>query len=125
MANNIIGQFRDEIEQTGSEVVGEIKDSVGEMIEQNVAPQLTPQQIQQKEIDRQKQLAYTRKYFQDLQMAQAKVMAENKQKEQQRLQNQQQEKQVVEMKKEEKKKQPINPAVAYAGKAEIKRGVGG
>ena len=26
---------------------------------------------------------------------------------------------------EEKKKQPVNPAVAYAGKAEFKRGVGG
>lgn len=145
MANsgNVIGQFRDEIEQTATEIAGDVKDSVGELIEQgiqSVKPQLTPQQLQQKqqedqkkEIDRQKQLdyreaaslAYTRKWLSDLQVAQAKVRAENKQKEQQRLQNQQQEKQVTEMKKEEKKKKPINTAIAYAGKAEFKRGVGG
>lgn len=125
MANNVIGQFKDEIEQVASETVQDTKDAVGEMIEQNITPQPTPQQLQQKEADKQKRLAYTRKYFQDLQMAQQKVRMENKQKEQQRLQAQEQEKQVVEMKKEEKKKQPINPAIAYAGKAEFKRGVGG
>ena len=41
------------------------------------------------------------------------------------MQAQQQEKQASEIKKEEKKKQPIDPAIAYAGKAEFKRGVGG
>ncbi len=138
MANsgNVIGKFSEEVEQTTTEVVEDIKDSVGEMIEQGVqsatSSPLTPQQLQQKqqadqkkEVDRQKQLSYTRNWLSNLQAAQAKVRAENKQKEQQRLQAQQQEKQVVEIKKEEKKKQPVNPAVAYAGKAEIKRGVGG
>ncbi|MDO8573823.1 MAG: hypothetical protein Q7R77_03665, partial [Candidatus Daviesbacteria bacterium] len=108
MANNVIGQFRDEVEQTAGEVVKDAKDAIGEMIEQNITPQLTPQQIQQKQADEQKQIAYTRRYLQDLQMAQVKVRAENKQKEQQRLQAGEQEKQVVEMKKEEKKRKPIN-----------------
>lgn len=125
MANNVIGQFRDEIEQTASEVVSDVKDSVGQMIEQNITPQPTSQQIQQKEADRQKQIAYTRRWLQNLQMAQAKVRQENKQKEQQRLQAQQQEEQASEMRKEEKKKQPVNPALASVGKAEIKKGVGG
>ena len=58
-------------------------------------------------------------------MAQAKVRMENQQKEQQRLQVQKQEEQATEIKKEEKKRQPVDPAIAYAGKAEIKRGVGG
>lgn len=138
MANggNVIGKFTDEVEQTVTEVAEDVKDSVGEAIEQGMqsvaAPQLTPQQLQQiqqadqkKEMDRQKQLVYTRSWLSNLQAAQVKVRAENKQKEQQRLQAQQEEKQVVEMKKEEKKKQPVNPAIAYAGKAEFKRGVGG
>lgn len=137
MADNksVIGKFNDEIEQTAGEVAHDVKDSIGEMIEQGVqsvaGTPLTPQQLQQKqqedqrrELDRQKQLAYTRKYLADLHMAQEKVRAENKQKEQQRLQNVQQEEQVAEIKKEEKRK-PVNPAVAYTGKAEFKRGVGG
>ncbi len=138
MANsgNVIGKFSDEVEETANEVAVDVKDSVGEAIEQGMqsitATQLTPQQLQQKqqedqkkEVDRRKQLAYTRSWLSNLEMAQAKVRAENKQKEQKRLQEEQQEKQVTEMKKEEKKKQPVNPAVAYAGKAEFKRGVGG
>jgi len=118
------------------EAMAPIKDSVGEAIEQGVqsivAPQLTPQQQQEKqqqdqkkEMDRQKQLSYTRKWLMDLQRTQEKVRAEAKQKEQQRLQAQEEEKKVSEMKKEEKKKKPVNPAIAYSGKVEIKRGVGG
>lgn len=127
---NVIGKFSEEVEQTASEIVKDVKDSVGEMIEQNITPQPTPQpfdsaQGRQKRADEQKQLAYTRRYLQNLQMAQTKVRQENKQKEQQRLQNQQQEKQVSEIKKEEKKKKPVNPAIAYAGKVEFKRGIGG
>lgn len=133
---NVLGKFNDELEQTTSEVVGEVKDAVGEALEQGIqsvaGPKLTAQQLQQKqqedqqkEIDRQKKITYTRQWIKNLSAAQDKVRMENKQKEQQRLQNQQQEEQFKEMKKEEKKKKPINPAVAYAGKVEIKRGVGG
>lgn len=134
MANggNQIGQFRDELEQTVTEVASDVKDSVGEVIEQGVqsvaGTQLTLQQIQQKQQEEQKQLAEARRKIQFLRQIdeeQKRVRMENKQKEQQRLQSEQQEEQKAEMKKEEKKKQPINPALAYAGKVEIKRGVGG
>ncbi|MCL4365763.1 hypothetical protein M1437_00875 [Patescibacteria group bacterium] len=138
MANpgSVIGKFSDEIQETTGEIAQDAKDSVGEMIEQGMqsvtGSQLTPQQIQQKqqedqkkEMDRQKQLIYTRNWLKGVETAQAKVRMENKQKEQQRLQAEEQEQQVTEMKKEEKKKQPVNPAIAYAGKAEFKRGVGG
>lgn len=134
-SGNVIGKFSDEVEQTAGEIAKDVKDSVGEMIEQGVqsvaGTPLTPQQIQQKQIEeqkkeagRQRQLSYTRKWLKDLELAQQKVQMENKQKEQQRLQSQKQEEQVAEIKKEEKKK-PVNPAIAYAGKAEFKRGVGG
>jgi len=129
---NVIGQFKDEVEQTAGEVARDVKDEVGQMVEQGiqsiVGTQLTPQQIQQKQVDDQKKIADARRkisFYQQTAQAQQKVRQEQKQKEQQRLQTQQQEEQVVEMKKEEKKKKPVNPAVAYAGKAEFKRGVGG
>lgn len=141
MANNVIGQFADEVEQTAGEVANDVKDEFGQALEQGVqsviGAQLTPQsfdsasdkqqkqqETQKQEFDRQKQLSYTRKWIQDLKISQEKARAENKQKEQQRLQVQEQEKQ-VEVKKEEKKKQAINPAIVYAGKAEFKRGVVG
>lgn len=131
-----VKQFTGEMVQTTKDVAKDVKDTVGEAIEQGaqsvVGATLTPQQLQQKqqedqkkELDRQKQLAYTRGWLKNLETAQQKVRTENKQKEQERLQVQKQEEKVREMKKEEKKKQPINPAVAYAGKAEFKRGVGG
>ncbi len=147
MADNVmggIGQISEETGETVAEVAKDVKDSVGEAIEQGVQSvvgttlthhQIQPastqrgeqnqQEDQKKELDRQKQLSYTRGWLKNLEAAQQKVRMEAKQKEEQRLQSQQQEKQVTEMKKEEKKKQPINPAVAYAGKAEFKRGVGG
>lgn len=116
--------------QVSSEIVNEVKDQVGQVIEAGVqsvtgGQQLDPQQVQKKKEEDAKQLAYTRKWLFDVQRAQEKVRAENKQKEQQKLQAQKQEEQVTEMKKEEKKKKPLNPALAYAGKVEIKRGIGG
>ena len=131
-SGNIIGKFADELEQPVKEAGEEIKDSVGEAIEQGVqsvvGPQLTPQQIQQRKQEDQVRLAEARRklnFYKKLDEEQNKVRMENKQKEQQRLQDQKQEKQVEEVKKEEKKKQPINAAIAYAGKVEIKRGEGG
>ena len=129
---NVIGKFSDELEQTATEVAKDFKDAVGEAIEQGVqsvsAPILTPQQIQQKQQEDQKDLVEARRkinFFTKTDQEQKKVREENRQKEQQRLQDQQQEEQVEERKEEQKKKQPINPAIAYAGKVEIKRGVGG
>lgn len=134
MANggNQIGQFRDELEQTVTEVATDVKDSAGEAIEQGVrsvvGAQLTPQQIQQKMEEEQKQLQETRRkieFLKKIDLEQKQVRMENKQKEEQRLQNEQQEQQAEEVKEEQKRNQPVNPALAYAGKAEIKRGVGG
>jgi len=104
MANNVIGQFKDEIEEAVGEVASDVKDSVGEAIEQGaqstVGTPLTPQQLQQqqqdnqqKEIDRQKEIARTRNFLQNIDEAQKRVRMENKQKEDQRLQAQQQEEQ--------------------------------
>lgn len=133
MANqNVIGQFKDEVTETAGEVAQDVKDEVGQIIEQGVqsivGTQLTPQQIQQKQAEDQKKIAENRKkiaFYQQTAQEQQQVRQQNQQKEQQRLQVQQQEKQVAEIKKEEKKKQPADPAIAYAGKAEFKRGVGG
>lgn len=125
-------QFTGEIKEAAGEVAKDVKDTVGEMIEQGVqsvtGTTLTPQQIQQKQIDDQKQIADARRklaFYQQTAQAQKQVSEENKQKEMQRMQTEQQQKQVVEIKKEEKKKEPVNPEIAYAGKAEFKRGVGG
>ncbi|MDD5147640.1 MAG: hypothetical protein PHV63_03800 [Candidatus Daviesbacteria bacterium] len=127
-----IKQFGGEVAQVVGEVAKDVKDSVGQAIEQGVqsvvGTQLTPQQIQQKQLEDQKKLAETRRkidFYKQTDQAQKQVREENKQKEMQKLQNQQQEEQVVEIKKEQKKRQPINPATFYAGKAEFKRGVGG
>lgn len=127
-----VKQFAEEVVQEVGEVVEEVKDEVGQALEQGaqsvVGTQLTPQQIQQKQAEEQKQLTETRRkiaFYQRTAKEQAIIRQENKQKETQRLQAQQQEKQVTQIQKEEKKKQPINPATFYAGKAEFKRGVGG
>lgn len=125
-------QFTEEMEQAGGEVVEEAKDQVGQAIEHGiqsvVGTQLTPQQLQQKQLDEQKQLAETRRkieWYKKIELEQKKVREELKQKEAARLKQQEEEKKVAHIKKEEKKKQPINPATFYAGKVEFKRGVGG
>lgn len=133
MANNgIIGQFADETAETVREIAQDVKDEVGQMVEQGIqsiaGTQLTPQQIQQKQAEDQKEIAENRRkiaFYKQTAQEQQQVRQQNQQKEQQRLKTQQEEKQVTEMKKEEKKKQSVNPAIAYAGKAEFKRGVGG
>ncbi len=89
MANsaNVIGQFTDEVEQATGEVVEDVKDSVGQAIEQGLqsvtGKQLTPQQIQQKQQEDQTQLIQARKkikWIQDVALAQRKVQQEEKQK---------------------------------------------
>lgn len=128
----VIGQFTEETGDVLKEVASNVKDSVGEALEQGfqsvAGTQLTPQQIQQKQAEDQKKIAENRKkiaFWQKIAEEQRVVGQKKKQEEMQKQQNQQQEKQVAEMKKEEKEKQPVNPAIAYAGKAEFKRGVGG
>ena len=125
-------QFAGEMGQETLDVAKDVKDSVGEAIEQGVqsviGPKLTPLQIQQKQQQDQQKLSETRRviqHYKDIDVAQKRVREQNKQKEQQRLQNLKQDEQVKNIQIKQKKKQPINPAIAYAGKAEFKRGVGG
>lgn len=146
MANsgNVIGQFKDEVIETTGEVVKDVKDAVGEMIEQGIQSTTSPQQIQpfdsaqgrqedqKKELNRQKQIAYTRRWLQNLQMSQQKARLEAKQKEQQRLQSQQQEvqeKKVEKIQKQQASKKPggtVQDAILRS-QAEYKpgKGVGG
>lgn len=119
MANsaNILGQFKDEIEEASKEVATDVKDSVGEMIEagvQSVAgPTLNPQQLQQKQIEEQKKLAKVRKtikWYQDITAAQKKVREEERQKKLLLQQQEEEEKKRKKMEEEEKKKVIISPA---------------
>lgn len=99
--------------QATAEVVKDVKDQVGQMIEQGVqsvaGKQLTPQQIQQKELERQKKLADTRrkiKWYQDIAAAQRQVREKEKQLKLPRQQAEEQEKQSKKM-EEAQRKQPI------------------
>jgi len=134
MADGISGgqQFSEEIKETANEVLEDTKDAVGAMVEQGVQSVIvstpTPAQVQQKQQEDQTKIAEARRviqFYKDTDDSQRRVREELKQKEMQRLQDQKQETQVIEMKKEEKKKQPVNPALAFAGKPERKGGVGG
>ncbi len=103
--NNVIGQFQDELEQTGGEVVQDIKDSVGEAIEQGVqsvvGTPLTQQQIQQKQQDEQKKIMEARRkisFWQKTDQEQKNIRMQEKQK---KMQKQQEETQVKQAKKVE------------------------
>lgn len=114
---NVIGKFTDELEQGVKEVASDVKDAVGEAIEQNaqtaVGPVLTPAQTQQKQLDDQKEESELRRQLDFHKQTEAdlkKVQQENKQKEDVRLQAQQQEEQQKQVKKlEEKKAVPPKP----------------
>lgn len=124
------------MKSTVVEVARDIKDAVGEMIEQGVqsvtAPQLTPQQIQQKQQQDQKDLAKVRgdiEWLRRIDEQQKGVREQNKQKEMQRLQNQQQEKQQGTQKvqiQSAKKQQVISEAVLRTqAERKVGKGVGG
>ena len=128
----VIGSMAEEVAPVAQEVVADVKDAVGQAIEAGVqsviGTTVDPAQMQKKEEERQKKIAEVRWQLQQINKTEAeveKVRKEKEEKERQRLQAQVQEQQMKKMEMEQKKKQPINPAVAYAGKAEIKRGVGG
>lgn len=124
MANsgNVIGQFREEVQETAGEVARDIKDAVGEMIEQGVrsvkTQPLTPQQMnnlqkaeQQKQLEDQKNLVEARRkiqWYKDLATAQKKVRDQEKQKQMQKRE-QQQEEQNKKMAKTQKKQVVITP----------------
>lgn len=119
MANsaNIIGQFKDEVEQTATEVAKDVKDGVGQMIEQGLqsvaGKTLTPQQIQQKQLEEQKKLVEARrkiKFYQDTEVKLKQIREEKRQKDLQRIQQEEEERQKKKLEEEQKKKIIISPA---------------
>lgn len=131
-----VKQFTEEVAEAAGEVAKDVKDTVGQMLEQGVqsatGAQLTPQQIQQKQIDEQTQMAEARRkiaFYRRNAGEQKIVRQENKQKEQQRLEALQQEiqqKKIEEIQQKEPKK-PGLPEAILRTQAEYKpgKGVGG
>jgi|SRR3989344_1618592 len=129
--NQFGGEVIEAIKETGNEVV----DAVGEAIEQGVqsviGPKLTPQQIQQKQQQDQRDLAETRRrisWLRNIDEEQKKVREANMQKEQQRLESQQQDKQEEVQKIQiQQAKQVKTPEEVLRAQAERKvgKGVGG
>lgn len=129
-----VKQFAGEMGQAASDVAKDIKDEVGQMVEQGVqsvvGPKLTPKQLQQKELERQKKMAEARrkiKWWQDIAAAQKAVREKEKQKELQRQQQTQQQQQIKQFTIEQKKRQPLPEEVRARSMVERKtgRGVGG
>lgn len=132
-----IQQTTQEVAQAVGEVAKDVKDAVGEMIEQGVqsvaGPTLTPQQIQQKQLEDQKKLAETRrkiKFIEKVDQEQKMVRQANKQKATDRLQSQQQKAQAKTVQKiqSQQAKKPIGlPEEVLRTQAEYKpgKGVGG
>ncbi len=119
MANsNVIGQFTDELEETAEQVVEEVKDSIGEMIEQGVqsvkaSPPLTPQQIQQnqeeeesKKIELRRQLKFRETVKTELNDAYQQTAEEEKQ----RKELEQQEEENKKREQQQKNARIISPA---------------
>lgn len=114
-----VKQFAEETTEVAKEVVKDVKDSVGQALEQGVqsviGTQLTPQQIQQKQLEDQKKIAEKRreiKWYQDIAVAQKKVRDEEKQKQMQRKQaevQEQQTKQAKEIQQKQSIPQPGQP----------------
>lgn len=125
-----VKQFTDEMEQAATDVARDVKDEVGQMIEQGVqsvaGPKLTSQQLQpfdtsttlstqgkQKQLEEQQRLTKARKtikWFQDISAAQKKVREQDLQKQLQRQQLEEQEKQKKKQSEEVEKKIIISPA---------------
>ncbi len=119
MANsaNVIGQFKDEVEQTATDVAKDVKDEVGQMIEQGVqsaaGKQLTPQQIQEKQLEDQKKLANARRVIAHYKKVEEEIKKVREQKKTEQIKKQQteeQEKQKKNMEEEQEKKIIISPA---------------
>lgn len=115
--NGVIGQFKDEMEHAATEVASDVKDNVGEMIEQGVqsvtGQQLTTQQIQQKQLEDQKKLANTRRviaHYKKVEEDLSTVREQKKQDQLQRKQIEEQEKQKKKLVEEQKKKIIVSPA---------------
>lgn len=141
MADGVGGvkQFAEELGQTAGEVVKDIKDSVGEVLEQGVqsvtGTQLTPQQIQQKETERQKKLAENRRiiaHYGKIDQDQETIRDQEKQKQMQARQaeiQQQQTKKVQQAEQQQAVKVPGQPLREDLARTQMERskgrGIGG
>lgn len=111
-----VKQFTGEMGQATSEVAKDVKDEVGQMIEQGVqsiaGKQLTPQQIQQKQQAEQQRLEQARKvinYYKTLDINIKKAQEDRKQTEAQRWQQMQQEEQAKKVQKAQLQQAPKRP----------------
>ena len=112
-----IKQFSEEMEQATNEVAEDVKDSVGEMIEQGIqsvaGPKLTPQQIQQKQKEEQKRLDKVRgdlKWYQNIADAQKREREKERQEQLQKQRLEEQQKQEKQADAEVRGKTIISPA---------------
>lgn len=126
----VVSQIPQEISEAA---VKPVIDEVGKAIEQGiqsvVGSQLTPQQLQEKQLEEQKKLAHARRvieHYRRIEEAQRAVRTAKKQEEMQKKQEESQQKQAQEIKKEQKK-QKLPEEVRARAMAEMKagRGVGG
>lgn len=108
-----IGQFTDELEQATTSVAKDVKDQVGQAIEQglqSITGKQSPQQLQQQQLEDQKKLLQARKkikWYQDVALAQKKVREDEKQKQLEKKQIEEEEKRQKRLKEEEEKKKVI------------------
>ncbi|MBU1000417.1 hypothetical protein KKE78_03435 [Patescibacteria group bacterium] len=134
--NNNIKQFTGEGKQAVGEIAKEVKDSVGEALEQAtqsvVGAQPSPQQIQQKQAEDQKQIAEARRkirWYQDLATAQKAEINKQKQTQTQSQQAEAQEQHAkkidnAQMQQAPKKPGMVIPEEVLRSQAERKAGKG-
>lgn len=134
-----VKQFTDEMEQAAGDVVKDVKDSVGQTLEQGgqslAGTQLTPQQIQQRQLEDQQKLTEARrkiKWYKDLAVAQKAEWEKQKQKELQRQQIEIQQKQAKKVEKiqiQQTSKRPGQPLTEEIARTQVERskgrGIGG
>lgn len=133
----VIGQFTEETQEAVREVAQDVKDEVGQMVEQGVQSiagiQLTPQQIQQKQIDDQKKIGEARRklaFYQKVDQEQKMIRQQEKQKQMQKQQmeaQEEQQKKVEKIQLQQASKKPGVPEEIMRSQAERKvgKGVGG
>mgnify|MGYP001566856090 CR=1 FL=1 len=133
-----VKQFAEELGQAAGEVTKDVKDSVGEALEQGVqsvtGTQLTPQQIQQKETERQKKLAENRRiiaHYGKIKQDQKTVRDQEKQKQiqTQQAEIQQQQTKKIQQVKQQAVKIPGQPLREDLARTQVERskgrGIGG
>ena len=132
-SGNAVKQFTGEVAQAAGEIVKDVKDSVGGALEQGVqsvvGTQLTPQQIQQKQLSDQKELAETRRkiaFYKKTDQEQRMTRQQEKQKQTQvqQAETQQQQTRKVQQIREQTVKAPGQPLREDLARTQAERGKG-